>query len=297
MTNKVLITGGSGYVGSSFINSYSSDFNISFTSRPCSSSFRSSHSAPFNVPCDLSSPSFVDSLPCDKFDTLIHLAQSKNYRDFPNSSLDIFDINVAATQRLLEFARSRSIKRFIFASTASIFSSIPSLITEELEPKPESFYARSKFIAENLVTAYRDFFEIIILRIFTVYGPHQNNTLVPNIYSKILNQMPISLANKTGPILTPIFIHDLTRALSHLIEIDLPSPFLILNLCGSEHLSLAQMTKYISETMSCKPVLVYPDSTSDFCITGSNQLLLQLLPGFPFTPFTEGISTTIKSFS
>ena len=54
-------------------------------------------------------------------DAVIHLAQSKGYRNFPDQAADIFDVNVASTLALLEYARKSGAKTFIFASTASIY--------------------------------------------------------------------------------------------------------------------------------------------------------------------------------
>jgi nucleoside-diphosphate-sugar epimerase len=53
---------------------------------------------------DLSSAWSEDKLP-SSCDVIIHLAQSPHFRDFPNSALDVFKINIESPARLLDYAK------------------------------------------------------------------------------------------------------------------------------------------------------------------------------------------------
>ena len=51
----------------------------------------------------------------------MHLAQSPRYRDFPEGALDVFEVNVGSTQRLLDWACRQGVKRFIYASSGGVY--------------------------------------------------------------------------------------------------------------------------------------------------------------------------------
>lgn len=85
--------------------------------------------------------------------------------------------NINATQILLESAKDApKLKRFVFASTSSVYGNAETLPTSELiPPQPVSPYGITKLAAERLCQLYYQNFEVpfTALRYFTVYGPRQ----------------------------------------------------------------------------------------------------------------------------
>lgn len=84
--------------------------------------------------------------------------------------------NVEATQRLLEAVSKRSLERFIFASSSSVYGSVEGRpVGEDAPLRPASPYALSKLAAEELGGLYRRVrgMPATVLRYFTVYGPRQ----------------------------------------------------------------------------------------------------------------------------
>lgn len=84
--------------------------------------------------------------------------------------------NVLATQRLLEAARGLPIKRFVFASSSSVYGDAKNIPVSEDEPAlPVSPYGVTKLAAENLCRLYHKNFGVptVSLRYFTVFGPRQ----------------------------------------------------------------------------------------------------------------------------
>ncbi|QOR85005.1 NAD-dependent epimerase/dehydratase family protein [Geobacillus stearothermophilus] len=83
--------------------------------------------------------------------------------------------NISTTQRLLEACKDRPLKRFIYASTSSVYGERSGPLSETLEPAPLSPYGITKLTGEHLCRVYfREFaVPIVILRYFTVYGPRQ----------------------------------------------------------------------------------------------------------------------------
>lgn len=84
--------------------------------------------------------------------------------------------NVMATQRLLEAAKELPIKRFVFASSSSVYGDADTIPVSEQEPaRPVSPYGVTKLAAENLCRLYHRNFGVptVALRYFTVFGPRQ----------------------------------------------------------------------------------------------------------------------------
>ena len=85
--------------------------------------------------------------------------------------------NVLATQRLLEAARgSRELRRFVYASSSSVYGNATELpVGEAARPQPFSPYGVTKLAGEHLCGLYAANFGLpsVSLRYFTVYGPRQ----------------------------------------------------------------------------------------------------------------------------
>jgi nucleoside-diphosphate-sugar epimerase len=91
--------------------------------------------------------------------------------------------NILATQRLLEAAREAGVRRFVHASTSSVYGR-NALGDEDTLPRPISPYGATKLCAERLVLAYQESFGLpaVVVRYFSVYGPRQRPDMAYNIF-------------------------------------------------------------------------------------------------------------------
>ena len=140
-----------------------------------------------NLSALLASPSFsfreVDLLDCDLegllegVDAVFHEAAQAGVRASWGQNFRVYtENNVLATQRLLEAARGASLRRFVYASSSSVYGDARQLpVSEEALPIPVSPYGVTKLAAEHLCHLYRVNFGVptVSLRYFTVYGPRQ----------------------------------------------------------------------------------------------------------------------------
>lgn len=106
--------------------------------------------------------------------------------------------NISATQVMLEAAKDAThLKRFVLASTSSIYGDAETLPTSEgLCPKPVSPYGITKLAAEQLSLLYYKNFgvPITVLRYFTVYGPRQRPDMAfHKFFKRLLNEEPIPI--------------------------------------------------------------------------------------------------------
>ena len=110
-------------------------------------------------------------------DWVFHQSAQAGVRASWGRDFEIYAIhNVLATQRLLEAAREASVRRFVYASSSSIYGDTSDLpMREESLPRPISPYGVTKLAAEHLCWLYFKSYGLptVSLRYFTVYGPRQ----------------------------------------------------------------------------------------------------------------------------
>jgi nucleoside-diphosphate-sugar epimerase len=122
---------------------------------------------------------FLDwNLLLEDVDVIYHQAAQAGVRASWGKSFRAYtERNINATQVILEAAKdAKKLKRFIYASTSSIYGNAETLPTSEtIVPQPVSPYGITKLSAERLGGLYHDNFGIpfCALRYFTVYGPRQ----------------------------------------------------------------------------------------------------------------------------
>jgi len=113
----------------------------------------------------------------DGVDYVFHQAAQAGVRASWGTQFENYiDSNVRATQRLCEAAKSKPLKKFVYASSSSVYGDTDRLpMTEEAAVRPVSPYGVTKLDAENMCLLYRksDGLPAVCLRYFTVYGPRQ----------------------------------------------------------------------------------------------------------------------------
>jgi len=286
---KILITGASGFIGSNLVRSLAEKHSVYAVVRK-KKKFVGTPQVNV-IEADLSCQDFVEKLPSG-INTVLHLAQSSRYRDFPNGVEDMISININSTGLLLDWARRSKVKHFVFSSTANVYAKTGEKLTEQSATIPNSYYGASKLAAELLVAQYAQYFAVDILRLFTVYGPGQRGMLIPQIIQKIQSKENIYLASNAGIYITPIYIDDLLNIFSKIIEIKDDLKLRIMNVCGNESVSLGQIVSNIEEILNIStPIQVTKDIPLNFI--GSNEFLFEKIDSLDFTSLAVGLAKTI----
>jgi UDP-glucose 4-epimerase len=206
---------------------------------------------------DFTSHHWIDDLP-SQLDCIIHLAQSSNFRDFPQSALDVFKVNIDSTAQLLDYGRKVSVKQFIYASSGGVYGNGVNPFNENapLVPfKQLGFYLGSKACSEILIQSYASIFNVIILRPFFMYGPGQNrNMLIPRLMDSVANAKPIVLQGENGILINPIHVKDASSAVLAALSVQDSSTF---NIAGPDILSIKQICEGMGEFLGIKPIFEF----------------------------------------
>jgi nucleoside-diphosphate-sugar epimerase len=245
---RVLITGGSGLIGSRLLRSIGPEHVTHAISR-------SGHmpSATHTIALDLSLPWSVDQLPRD-VDTVVHLAQSEHFRDFPLNAQSTFAVNTQSTVKLLDYARSIGVRQFVLASSGGVYGGSSDVIREDAPLRSGGdlgFYLATRTCAELLSDCYVNYMNVVCARFFFVYGPgQQSHMLIPRLVDSIRSGRAVILRGESGLRLNPIFVDDAVLAVRQAMTLQESQK---INVAGPTVLSMRDIAEEIGRVIGRAP--------------------------------------------
>ncbi len=179
---KILVTGGCGYVGSVLIPKLLKDgHKVISVDTKWFGDFLPKDKNLSNLKIDLKD---IEKINLRGVDAIIHLASISND---PMAELDknlSWEISALSTYKLIEQAKKFNVKRFIYASSGSVYGvKKEKEVTEKLSLKPISLYNKVKMCTERIILSYKKDMEIFIIRPATVcgYSPRMRLDLTVNV--------------------------------------------------------------------------------------------------------------------
>ncbi|MEE9274073.1 MAG: SDR family oxidoreductase [bacterium] len=179
---RVLVTGGCGFIGSNIVRALLAEgYSVRVLENLATGRKENLEGAAEEVDLIEGPEGILSPELCARavkgVDAILHQAALPSVpRSIANPALTD-RVNVKGTLTLLEAARHEGVRRFVFASSSSIYGDAPGEIrTEDIGPQPLSPYAVSKRAAEVYVNLYHRLFglETVVLRYFNVFGPRQD---------------------------------------------------------------------------------------------------------------------------
>jgi UDP-glucose 4-epimerase len=223
---KVLVTGGAGFIGSHIceelvkigaetisIDDYSAgkEANVSFLK-----DFKNFRALKKDI-CDRDG---MDEL-FEGCDVIFHNAASKKNICLVNPQRDL-EVNAGGALNLLEFAKKHKVRKFIQASTGSVYGEPTIFPSDEDHPlRPVSYYGVSKLAGERYVDVFRHLYgmDTTILRYFHVYGPRQESNEFGGVVSIFLRNLvegkPLIVFGHGEQLRSFTYVKDLVRANLH----------------------------------------------------------------------------------
>jgi UDP-glucuronate 4-epimerase len=300
----VLVTGGAGFIGSHLVDSLLRDgarvtvidnFDP-FYDRSLKLANIVAHrdSASWRlVEGDIRDASILPSLPGD-IDIIVHLAAAAGVRPSIAEPVRYQEVNVYGTQNLLEFARVRGIRQFVFGSSSSVYGVNPRVPwSEEDQMLPISPYASTKISGELLghVYAHLHGIRFIALRLFTVYGPRQRPDLAINTFTKLmLAGQPIPLFGDGSTRRDYTYVGDIVTGLRAAIDYD-RTPFEIINLGNNHAVGLMELVRELEGVLGVTATIDrQPAQPGDVSQTWARIDKARRLLGYqPATPLADGL--------
>jgi len=246
---RVLVTGASGFVGSHLVPRLALDHEvIALVHRR-----QGDGPASKTIVADLTSPSVGARLPRN-VDVIVHLAQA--YKTFPEHAAEIFAVNAGSTQRLADLARVTGVRRFVFASSGSIYPFGPAPHRETDPVAPLGFHPATKLMAEQLLEYYLHPLEVVCLRLFVPYGPGQVDRMIPRLIAAIRNGDPVMLSHGGEPRSNPIYVDDLVEVFAQAVA---GAGEGVVNVAGPSVVSVREIAEIIGAAVGRRPNFVERD--------------------------------------
>lgn len=166
---NIILTGGCGYVGTVLTQTLLEDgHNVTVVDTQWFGNHLKPHKNLSLLKLDIR---FVDEIPFDGINTIIHLANIANDPAVELNPTLSWETNVLAAQQLAEKAIRNDVKQFIYASSGSVYGvKDESQITEDLELIPISVYNKTKMVAERVLLSYAEHMKVHCIRPATVCG-------------------------------------------------------------------------------------------------------------------------------
>ena len=166
---NILVTGGCGYVGTVLVNALLDDgHKITVVDNQWFGNHLTPHKNLVNLKFDIRK---IDLIKLDDIETIIHLANIANDPAVELNPTLSWEVNVLATQQLIDKAIRFGVKHFIYASSGSVYGVKDELnVTEDLSLLPISVYNKTKMVAERVLLSYQDKIQVHCLRPATVCG-------------------------------------------------------------------------------------------------------------------------------
>lgn len=212
MKNKILITGGAGYIGShTLLELLLAGYECVVIDNFCNGSEEAIKRVK-NIVCrdldfahgDVRDASFLKKLFLKhKFNAVIHLSGLKSVSESIRQPLIYYDNNVNATQVLLQAMQEAGVFKLIFSSSATVYGQPTKVPVTEDSPfgLPTSPYGRSKLIIEEIlgdVCASDPRWSVGILRYFNPVGAHESGLIGENPIGMLGNLLPYILRVAVG---------------------------------------------------------------------------------------------------
>ena len=199
----------------------------------------------------------INSFQRKKIDVVINLAAQAGVRHSLENPYVYIQSNVLGQVNMLELARKLKVKKFIYASSSSVYGGnkiLPFSIKHRVD-NPISLYAASKKSTELIAEYYSQLYKIksVGLRFFTVYGPWGRPDMATFIFTKnILNGKPINIFNYGKMKRDFTYIDDIILGINGAINSKAKDLHTVYNLGNSNPELLLEFIKLIEKNLGMK---------------------------------------------
>jgi len=233
---KILVTGGSGFIGSHLVNRLRNDgHDVDIID--------------LKINKNVNNPNHYPKV---KYDIIYHLAANADVRGgIKNRFVDLQN-NILGTHSVLEFMVRSGCKKLVFTSSATIYGERKDLPTKESASnlEPISIYGASKLACEKLISAYSSCFDIeaYIFRLGNIIGSGNTHGVINDFVNKLISTpKELEVLGDGNQIKQYLDVSDAIEAFCNLPKSD--KNFNVYNLASSEIVKVKDLAQFIIEQL------------------------------------------------
>src|SRR5689334_5447924 len=270
---NILVTGAAGFIGSHAaqaliargyrvigVDNFCDFYDRSWKEMNLKSIATDSHGGGLEVEeIDITSGNAIDQLVArSKPVAILHLAAMAGVRPSIEQPAYYARVNVEGTTHLLQAAVKHGVKKFLFASSSSVYGNLGRIPFSEEDPvaEPISPYAATKRAGELLCYTFWHLYKLPVfcLRFFTVYGPRQRPDLAIHKFTRLITQgKPVPIFGDGSTSRDYTYIADIVAGI--MAALDHCDRYRIYNLGGSEPVTLSHLVSEIEKAMGKKAII------------------------------------------
>ena len=237
-------------------------------------------------------------------DIILHQAALPSVPRSIKDPITTNEVNIGGTLNMLDAALKEGIKRFVFASSSSVYGDNPELPKhEKMTPNPLSPYAVSKLAGENYCRVFSSLYKIetVCLRYFNVFGPRQDpnsqySAVIPKFIKLIKNDEQPTIYGDGTQSRDFTYVANVVEAniLAATVKIQTPA---IMNCACHGQITLNELTENINKLLNkdIKPIYTEPKPGDIKHSFADITLIKEKLNWSPIYNFHTGIKTLITN--
>ncbi|MCC7203229.1 MAG: GDP-mannose 4,6-dehydratase [Nitrospirae bacterium] len=243
----------------------------------------------------------ADIFNANNIDVIVHIAARAGVRPSIKEPLLYYDVNERGTMNLLEMAKNHHIKKFIFASSSSVYGENKKVPFSEDDNVdfPISPYAATKKAGELISFTYHHLYGIPVccLRFFTVYGPRQRPEMAIHKFTRLIyegKEIPVYGDGTSRRDYT--YIDDIIAGI--MASLNTEFGYEIVNLGESKTIRLNELISLIEVNLKKKAVIEWlPEQPGDVPVTFADiNKARKLLSYTPSVDIKEGVGRFAEWF-
>ena len=307
--NKVVVTGGAGFIGANLsrhlIESGTAAQVVAYDD--LSTGFAENLTGAEGIELVegdiLDQTHFTSAI--DGADAVVHLAARPSVPKSIENPLATHDANATGTIRVLEAMRAAGVTQVVLASSSSVYGANPVLPKlETLTPMPMSPYAVSKLAAESYALSYREVFgfDVVAFRFFNVFGPlqragHAYAAVVPAFIAAALDGRPLPVHGDGTQTRDFTHVASVAAVIADVLARRVSSPTPV-NLAFGTRVSLIELIELIEEILGTRLEREHTrPRAGDIHDSQADQAALRaLVPGLAPVDLETGLRQTIAWF-
>ena len=301
MAKQLLITGGTGFIGSSLaMQATKNGYCVTSLSRSAPSEDKMIDGVSY-ICADVSDYSQLSEiLSSNCFEYVVNLSGDIDHSPIEKGGKKIYDVHAGSVENLVRLLNRDTLKKFIQIGSSDEYGNHPAPQHEGLQESPISPYSAGKTASTQLLQKLHasEKFPVVVLRFFLVYGPKQSSErFLPQIIQGCLEnkQFPTSKGTQLRDF---CYIDDIVDGILFALETTENVDGEVINLASGEPISIRDMIEKVQKTVGSG----IPKYGEIPLREGENQALVadvskakELLNWNPTISIDEGIRRTVDA--